>query len=63
MKQQITQIIEQFENKLDSFDANERREALEALVELVQKGDVELPPPSREVNLHCHTFFSYNRNR
>ncbi len=52
--------IESLEKQLDSFDAGLRRQALEALCRLVQQGDLRLPPPGREVNLHAHTFFSYN---
>jgi hypothetical protein len=48
------------EKQLDSFDAAERREALAALCQLVQEGKVQLPPTGQEVNLHAHTFFSYN---
>jgi len=40
--------------RLDSFDAQERRAALEELA-----GGPE-PHWRAEVNLHCHTFFSYN---
>jgi len=44
--------------RLDSFDTETRRRALEALAEkLSQEGR---PPIKPEVNLHCHTFFSYN---
>ncbi len=42
--------------RLDSFDAVERREALEHLAEAMP----EKPPRKPEVNVHCHTFFSYN---
>ncbi len=53
-------MIEELEQKLDSFDADERRAALTALCEKVESGAIELPRPGRDVNLHCHTFFSYN---
>jgi len=43
-------LTEQLERQLDSFDAVERERAL---VELCGK-------VGRFVNLHCHTFFSYN---
>jgi len=43
---------------LNSFDAEERRLALATLVETAPP---DRPPERRpEVNLHCHTFFSYN---
>jgi len=31
-----------------------------ALCEKVKAGDIVLPTPGTDVNLHCHTFFSYN---
>ena len=31
-----------------------------SLCEKVKKGEIELPQPGTDVNLHCHTFFSYN---
>jgi hypothetical protein len=44
--------------ELGSFEADTRRQALEALARRSRSG----PPPDvrPEVNLHCHTFFSYN---
>jgi len=53
-------LIEELERKLDSFDPAERKEALLSLCEKVSSGEVTLPQPGTDVNLHCHTFFSYN---
>jgi len=53
-------LIEELEQKLDSFDSAERKEALLALCEKVRSGEITLPEPGTDVNLHCHTFFSYN---
>ncbi len=53
-------MIEELEQKLDSFDSAERKEALLALCEKVRSGEIALPEPGTDVNLHCHTFFSYN---
>ncbi|MHC4264497.1 MAG: PHP domain-containing protein [Planctomycetota bacterium] len=53
-------MIKELEKRLDSFDAFERREALEALKEEAVSGRIKLPCAGKEVNLHCHTFFSYN---
>ena len=53
-------MIEELEQKLDSFDPAERKESLLALCEKAGKGQIELPTPGTHVNLHCHTFFSYN---
>jgi len=51
---------EQLERQLDDFDRSRRREALTLLWRGVQSGDDVLPEPGVEVNLHAHTFFSYN---
>jgi len=53
-------LIEELEGQLESFDSEERREALLALCEKARVGEVVLPKPGTYVNLHCHTFFSYN---
>ncbi|HUW18787.1 MAG TPA: hypothetical protein VMW16_05755 [Sedimentisphaerales bacterium] len=53
-------MIEELEDKLDSFDCAQRKEALSALSEKAESGEVSLPQPGTDVNLHCHTFFSYN---
>ena len=53
-------MIENLEIKLDSFDPGERKDALLALCEMVRGGRIELAPAGKEVNIHCHTFFSYN---
>jgi len=53
-------LIEELERKLDSFDSAERKKALAALCEKVEAGEIELPEAGTDVNLHCHTFFSYN---
>ncbi len=52
--------IEELELALDSFDSARRREALQALCAKVAAGQIELPVAGTDVNLHCHTFFSYN---
>ncbi len=53
-------LIEELELQLDSFDAGQRKQALLSLLDKVKAGEVKLPEPGRFVNLHCHTFFSYN---
>ncbi|MBN1805091.1 MAG: hypothetical protein JW837_07560 [Sedimentisphaerales bacterium] len=53
-------MIEELERKLDSFDSAERKQALTALCEKVETGQIDLPQAGTDVNLHCHTFFSYN---
>jgi len=54
--------IHQLEARLDSFDSRVRREALEEIAEQARRGDITLPPTKEEVNLHYHTFFSFNAN-
>ncbi|MFH1715768.1 MAG: hypothetical protein ABIF19_00320, partial [Planctomycetota bacterium] len=53
-------MIEQLERKLDSFGAGQRKEALLELCAKVEAGNIDLPEPGTDVNIHCHTFFSYN---
>jgi hypothetical protein len=53
-------LIEGLEQQLDSFDAAERKRALLALLDKVKSGDIAFCGPGRFVNVHCHTFFSYN---
>jgi hypothetical protein len=58
----MTNIVEQFEKQLDSFNPAERKYALSSLLGLVESGNVVLPAERQEVNLHLHTFYSYNAN-
>jgi hypothetical protein len=53
-------LIEKLEHELDSFDPDKRKNALLALSEKVEAGQINLPVAGTDVNLHCHTFFSYN---
>ncbi len=53
-------LIAELESRLDSFDPGERKQALTALCEKVRAGEIDLPRAGIDVNLHCHTFFSYN---
>ena len=48
------------EAQLNDLDPGRRQAALNALLEYVRKGDIELPEPTKAVNMHCHTFFSFN---
>ncbi|HOV72533.1 MAG TPA: hypothetical protein PK967_01065 [Candidatus Hydrogenedentes bacterium] len=50
--------IAALERRLNDFDARVRRAALEELASLEE--DLAAPPFSRAVNLHCHTFYSFN---
>jgi hypothetical protein len=52
--------MQSLEGQLDSFKRAERDHALRELWKLAKLGAIELPPLGRVVNLHCHTFYSYN---
>ena len=52
--------IERLERQLDDFDRGRRQEALTLLWSAVERSEIALPEPGVEVNLHAHTFFSYN---
>ncbi len=53
-------LIGEVEKSLDSFEASERRKALKALCGMVETGAMSLPKTGTDVNLHAHTFFSFN---
>ncbi len=53
-----SQVASDLVARLDSFDAAERREALVRLAQSATRGAPVQKRP--EVNLHCHTFFSFN---
>jgi hypothetical protein len=50
----------ELEARLDSFDPAERDQALDDLLALVRRGEVRFPAPEAKVNLHAHSFYSYN---
>jgi len=52
--------VEQLTRKLDSFDAADRNAALRRLAEMAGNRQIEPEPGAGWINLHCHTFFSYN---
>jgi len=52
--------IAELEKQLSDFDPSRRREALQTLVDLARQGKVTFPPETDVVNMHCHTFFSFN---
>jgi len=56
----LDQDSERLEGELDSFDPSRRKEALCLLRERITSGEIPLPCTGLYVNLHCHTFFSYN---
>ncbi len=52
--------VSKLEEQLNSFNLSERQSALNELLALVKAGEINLPAEKPEVNLHFHTFFSYN---
>jgi hypothetical protein len=54
------QDLEQLEAGLNDFDAATRVGSLRQLADLASQGAVALPPERDVVNMHCHTFFSFN---
>ena len=55
-----TDTIARLEQQLDSFDPVQRAQALRQLADLAGTGLVALPAFGSDLNLHSHTFFSYN---
>jgi hypothetical protein len=53
-------VIKQLEQELDSFEPAQRRRVLLSLCREVAQGKLSLPAVGNGVNLHSHTFFSYN---
>jgi len=52
--------VSKLEARLNSFEYHERISSLHEIAKLVQRKEVELTPQLGIVNMHCHTFFSYN---
>ena len=52
--------IKKLEEQLDSFDLPQRKDALCQLWSKAAAGEIKLALCGDWVNLHCHTFFSYN---
>lgn len=53
-------MTEPLERQLDSFDRRQRSEALSILWREAQRPGRVLPRPDSAVNLHAHSFYSYN---
>ncbi len=50
----------ELEQRLDDFDAARRRQALNELAGMIRAGSIATEPTTNRINLHAHTFFSYN---
>ena len=55
-----TSKIQVLEAQLNAFDLKVRSQALTELVAMLQEGKISIPPEAEVVNMHCHTFFSFN---
>lgn len=53
-------MTDQLELELDSVDPALRHRALQQIAWAVENDNIVFPPITNKVNLHCHTFFSYN---
>lgn len=53
-------MLEKLEKQLDSFDASERKAALKQILAGLADRRIKAESPGRFVNLHGHTFFSFN---
>jgi len=56
----VDERIAELETRLDHFDRAERDQALDELLGLARGGRLRLPEPEPKVNLHAHSFYSYN---
>ena len=52
--------IEALEAELKIFDPERRARALEALQAQIERRGIGLSPEMAAVNMHCHTFYSFN---
>jgi len=55
-----SQAVASLEAQLNDFAPEVRAAALSQLVELAGQGVITLPPEKPILNMHCHTFFSFN---
>jgi len=52
--------VANLEAQLNDFDPHVRTKALAELKTLAEQGHISRMPPRDVVNMHCHTFFSFN---
>ena len=55
-----TMELQQLEKQLNHFDQEVREEALQKLTALLENDQIHTAPEQDVVNMHCHTFFSFN---
>ena len=56
----MTDHVQTLEAKLNDFDRDVRTQALNQLLAMADRGEIDLPPAGEIANMHVHTFFSYN---
>jgi len=56
----MSDLVSTLEAKLNDFDAESRREALQALADGLDSGAIGTAAPVAGFNLHAHSFFSFN---
>jgi len=52
--------IQDLEDQLNDFAPNARFQALMEIVQRLEQGELSINPEQHVVNMHCHTFFSFN---
>ena len=52
--------IVELEHRLDGLERGERQAAFDGLLTLWRSGGVAMPPERQAINVHLHTFHSYN---
>ena len=52
--------IQELEQQLDSFDLSKRKDTLNELLEMANSGKIKFAKTGTDINLHIHSFFSYN---
>jgi len=56
----VTGDIASLEHQLNDFDPDVRRDALNGIASALAEGAVSASPPTGDINVHLHTFFSFN---
>jgi len=60
MVEEPAKAVDELEADLNHFDADVRKLSLETLLSQAADGDIAIAPEAAIVNMHCHTFFSFN---
>lgn len=60
MVEEPAKAVDELEADLNHFDADVRKLSLETLLSQAEEGNIAIAPEEAIVNMHCHTFFSFN---